>query len=185
MIRHTQVRGYTLFAFLTYKNSDTTALSVLHSLIFQLASNSDDLQRALSEACQENLKNSLEVSAGLLQALLECAGAVYIVIDGIDEIDNGERSRLFKELLRLGEACMDCRILFSSRPEADIISALKGKTTDIQVDQRNLESVQMFVDYRMNGWFTVWNFIEQFREEVRHFFSPLAIRAKGESSNRN
>ncbi|RSL62299.1 hypothetical protein CEP53_004835 [Fusarium sp. AF-6] len=42
VIRHTQKLNHlTLFAFLSYKDSGTTALSIFHSLIFQLASDSE------------------------------------------------------------------------------------------------------------------------------------------------
>lgn len=141
--------------------------------------------RALSEACRENMSNSLEVSSSLLRTLLDCAGTVYIVIDGLDEIDDGECLRLVKELLCVGKACTGCRILFSSRPETEIRSILKDNATDIQVDQRNFESVQLFVESRMNAWFAARNFIQDFREEIRHFFSSLAVCAKGQSRSRS
>lgn len=131
------------------------------------------------------MSNSLDVSSSLLRTLVDCAGTVYIVIDGLDEIDSVECMRLVKELLGLGKACTGCRILFSSRPETEIRSILKDNTTDIQVDQRNFESVRLFVEFRMNEWFAARNFVQDFRDEVRHFFASLAVRAKGQLSSRN
>ncbi|KAH6876383.1 hypothetical protein B0T10DRAFT_198406 [Thelonectria olida] len=181
VIRHTQSldRTCTLFAFLTYKDSNTTALSVLHSLIFQLASDSLNLKTALCQSSKQNLRSSLEVAGGLLESLLKCAGVVHVVIDGIDEIGQFERSKLLKELLRLGDACDECRIIISSRAEADISAILKGRTTDIQVDQRNSGSIQAFVNRRMEEWFNKNCFIPETRNELRGFFAPLASRAKG------
>ena len=86
MIRRTQPLSLTLFAFLTYNDTSTTALSIFHSLIFQLASDSVALQMELRQSSHKNLRNSLEEATNLLQSLLECAGEVYVVIDGIGEI---------------------------------------------------------------------------------------------------
>lgn len=179
MIRHTQPLSLTLFAFLTYKDTSTTALSIFHSLIFQLASDSLALQTELCQSDQKNLTNSLETAANLLQSLLECAGVVCVVIDGIDEIDLFERSRLLKQLLKLGEACQKCRILLSSRSEDDISTALRGKVAEIKVDQRNAGSIQAFVNHSMMDWFDQRRFIPEVRHEIEGWAAPLASKAKG------
>ncbi|KAJ4313612.1 hypothetical protein N0V84_009319 [Fusarium piperis] len=111
--------------------------------------------------------------------MLECAGTVYVVIDGIDEIDLAERSKLLKELLKLGDACQMCRILLSSRSEDDISTALRGKVTDIKVDQRNAGSIQAFVNHWMRDWFVRRRFIPEVRHEIEGWAAPLAFKAKG------
>ncbi|KAH7249586.1 hypothetical protein B0J15DRAFT_536886 [Fusarium solani] len=179
VIRHTQPLSLTLFAFLTYKDTSTTALSIFHSLIFQLASDSLALQTELCQSDQKNLTNSLEIAANLLQSLLECAGVVCVVIDGIDEIDLFERSRLLKQLLKLGEACQKCRILLTSRSEDDISNALRGKVAEIKVDQRNAGSIQAFVNHSMMDWFDQRRFILEVRHEIEGWAAPLASKAKG------
>ncbi|WAO88971.1 NACHT domain-containing protein [Fusarium falciforme] len=179
VIRHTQPLHLTLFAFLTYKDTSTTALSIFHSLIFQLASESIALQKELCQSDQKNLTNSLETSANLLQSLLECAGVVCVVIDGIDEIDLFERSRLLKQLLKLGEACQKCRILLSSRSEDDISTALRGKVAEIKVDQRNAGSIQAFVNHSMMDWLDQRRFTPEVRHEIEGWAAPLASKAKG------
>ncbi|KAJ4142856.1 hypothetical protein NW754_010295 [Fusarium falciforme] len=179
VIRHTQPLSLTLFAFLTYKDGSTTTLSIFHSLIFQLASNSLALQAELRQSDQKNLTNSLETATNLLQSLLECAGVVYVVIDGIDEIDLVERSRLLKQLLKLGDVCQECRILLSSRSEDDISTALRGKVAEIKVDQRNAGSIQAFVNHSMMDWFDQRCFIAEVRHEIEGWAAPLASKAKG------
>ncbi|KAI5456910.1 hypothetical protein BGZ63DRAFT_434144 [Mariannaea sp. PMI_226] len=181
IIRHTQSINRTLFAFLTYKDSSTSALSIFHSLIFQLASDSITLQTALSQSSRQNLRSSLETATELLQMLLKCAGVVYVIIDGIDEIKQTERSRLLRKIIGLSEACEDCRIILSSRSEADISTILKGKTTDIQVDQRNSGSIQAFINCSTEEWFAERDFISDVRNDIRQWLAPMASRAKGEA----
>ncbi|RTE76813.1 hypothetical protein BHE90_008704 [Fusarium euwallaceae] len=180
VIRHTQKLNHlTLFAFLSYKDSGTTALSIFHSLIFQLASDSLTLQTELRQSSHKNLRNSLEEAVDLLQSLLEVVGVVYVVIDGVDEIDPAERSKLLRELLKLGATCQGCRILLSSRAEDDINTALRGKVTEIKVDQRNAGSIQRFVTHWMRGWFDQRRFIPEVRHEIEGWAAPLASKAKG------
>ncbi|EEU34916.1 uncharacterized protein NECHADRAFT_39728 [Fusarium vanettenii 77-13-4] len=179
VIRHTQPLSQTLFAFLTYKDTSTTALSIFHSLVFQLASDSLALQTKLHQSSHKNLRNSLEEAVDLLQSLIECAGEVYVVIDGIDEVDLAERSRLLKEFLKLGDACKKCRILLSSRSEDDISTALRGKVVDIKVDQRNAGSIQTFVNHQMKAWFDKRGFDPEVRHEIEGWAAPLASNAKG------
>ncbi|RSL98170.1 hypothetical protein CDV31_012704 [Fusarium ambrosium] len=180
VIRHTQKLNHlTLFAFPSYKDSGTTALSIFHSLIFQLASDSLTLQTELRQSSHKHLRNSLEEAADLLRSLLEIAGVVHVVIDGVDEIDPVERSKLLRELFKLVDACQNCRILLSSRAEDDISTALRGKVTEIKVDQRNAGSIQRFVSHWMRDWFDQRRFIPEVRHEIEGWAAPLASKAKG------
>ncbi|KAL2687927.1 hypothetical protein Neosp_005497 [[Neocosmospora] mangrovei] len=160
-------------------DASTSALSIFHSLIFQLASDSLALQTELRQSNHKNLRNSLEEAADLLQSLLECAGEVYVVIDGIDEVELAERSRLLKQLIKMGEACQECRILLSSRSEDDISTALRGKVVEIKVDQRNAGSIQTFVNHQMKAWFDRRGFDPEVRHEIEGWAAPLASKAKG------
>ncbi|KAF5000641.1 hypothetical protein FDECE_11178 [Fusarium decemcellulare] len=168
-----------VFAFLTYKDSSISALSILHTLIFQLASNSLALKTTLCQSDHQHLTSSLDVATKLLESLLQCAGVVYVIIDGVDEISQTERSKLIKTLLRLGDTCDECRMLLSCRPEADICTALGDRTTDIQVDERNAGSIQAFVNRRMEEWFKERGFFPKIRHQIQAWAAPLASRAKG------
>ncbi|KAK2017314.1 hypothetical protein LZ32DRAFT_576756 [Colletotrichum eremochloae] len=168
-----------LFAFLSYRVSHTTALSVIHSLIFQLADGSRTLQAALCQSNGHDMKSSLDGAAELLQSLLKCAGLVYIVVDGIDEIEEMEHTRLLKQLLRLSIDCKDCRFLLSSRPESDITAILQDNTADIEVHHRNSGSVQAYANHRMAEWFRERSFTSEFQAEIEGLLAPLAHTAKG------
>lgn len=148
-------------------------------MIFQLPSDDDDLQAVLCQSSRENLKSNLDVAACLLAKLLACAGPVYIIIDGVDEIDEIERGRLMKQLLDLSKSCEDAKILMSSRPEADITRILDEKAATIRVDHRNAGSIQSFVTQLTQQWFKERGFLPEARAEIEGLLAPLASNSKG------
>ncbi|KAL0938544.1 NACHT domain protein [Colletotrichum truncatum] len=172
-------RSATLFAFLSYKESHTTALSIMHSLMFQLTDDSKTLQAALCQSAKENMRSSLDVAVDLLESLLKCAGLVYIVVDGIDEIEDMERFRLLKHLLQLSKNCDECRILLSSRSESDITAILRDNTASIEIHNRNSGSIQAYVKHRIAQWFQEKSFVPEFQAEIEGSLASLAHTAKG------
>lgn len=181
MIRHTQSLDgtHTVFAFLTYLESHISALSVLHSLIFQLASTSLTLKTMLCQSDLQHLGNDFNVATTLFQNLIQSAGVVRIIIDGLDEIESAQRSRLIRELVRLSDECEECQILLTSRAESDIVGDLDGKTIDIQVDKNNAGSIQVFINQTMGEWFKERSFIQDVQDQLQGWAAPLAFRAKG------
>ena len=147
-------------------------------MIFQLVSDNDDLQDVLCQSGGENLKSSVDAAANLLKTLLVCAGPTYIVIDGLDEIDETERCRLLKQLLEMPKTCYEVKIFMSSRAEADIADLLKNQVS-ISVDSRNAGSIQTFVNRRIEDWFGKCNFLPEAQAEIQSLLAPLASNAKG------
>lgn len=178
VIEEVQTAGRAIFAFLSFSSS-TSALSILHSLIFQLVSDNDDLQAALSQLSRENLKHSIDVAVNLLTTLLNCAGPVYIIIDGIDEIDEIERERLLRELLGLSKNCQETKLLVSSRIEADIKKKLDSTSASIRVDYCNAGSIQAFVNSESEKLFEIWSFPQDERADIERLLAPVAANAKG------
>ncbi|KAF5574950.1 Nacht domain protein [Fusarium subglutinans] len=181
VIKHIQSLDgtHTVFVFLTYLDSHTSALSVLQSLIFQLASTSLSLKTILCQSDLLHLGNDFKVAATLLQTLIESAGVVRVIIDGLDEINPTQRSRLIKELVRLNGECGGCHILLTSRAESDISRDLAGKTMDLQVDKNNAGSIQVFVNQTMAEWFKERGFVPEVQDKVQGWAAPLAFHAKG------
>lgn len=172
--------GRAIFAFLSHvHSSSTSALSILHSLVFQLASDDDDLQAALCQSSRKNLENSITVAVSLLTTLLNGAGPVYIIIDGVDEIDEVERGRLLRQLLDLSKDCEETKILISCRPEADITTILGSASASIRVDNRNASSIQAFVNRQSHRWFQARNFLPDDRADIERLLAPVAANAKG------
>ncbi|KAH7186754.1 hypothetical protein BKA60DRAFT_602584 [Fusarium oxysporum] len=181
VIKHTQSLDgtHTVFAFLTYLDSHISALSILHSLIFQLASTSLSLKTILCQSDLQHLGNDFKVAATLFQTLIQSAGVVRVIIDGLDEIETAKRSRLIKELVRLSGECEECHILLTSRAESDIPGDLDGKTIDIQVDKNNAGSIQVFINQTMGEWFKERGFVPDVQDQLQGWAAPLAFRAKG------
>ena len=178
VIREVQTAGRAIFTFLTF-SINTSALSILHSLMFQLVSDNDDLQAALCQSSRENIKNSITVAVSLLIMLLNCAGPTYIIIDGLDEIAEVERGRLLRQLLDLSKNCQETKILISSRLEADIKGELDSVSASIRVDNYNAGSIQAFVNSESDRLFQTWDFLPNERADIERLLAPVAANAKG------
>lgn len=172
--------GRTLFVFLSYNFSTSiSALSIIHSLIFQLTSDDDDLQAILCQSMAKELKRDLKRAVELLTTLLRVAGPVFIVVDGLDEIDELERARLLQNLLELSKSCDEAKILVSSRIEDDIHAILRDKAVEIRIDSRNAGSIQAFVSRRVQEWFLSRDFLPEARTEIMGLLAPLSWKANG------
>lgn len=168
-----------LYAFLAYKSrEEVSALSIFHSLVFQLASGDDDLQPTLCQSVQQSFKDSFDATAKVLQTLIYHAGSTYIVLDGLDEIKESERHRLLEKLLEIMGDCDDLRVLFSSRAESDIQKLLEGQRS-IRVDKCNTDSIAAFVDHRTEQWLALHNFLPGVAADLRALLKPVASKAQG------
>ncbi|KAN0108843.1 hypothetical protein V8E51_008585 [Hyaloscypha variabilis] len=180
VVDHALSKGRTLFAFLSYKfSSSISALSIIHSLIFQLTSDDDDLQAILCQSASKELRRELKRAVELLTTLLTTTGPVFIVIDGIDEIDEIERRRLLQHLLELSNDCDDVKVLVCSRIEDDIDAILRGKAVKIRIDDRNAGSIQAFVSRQVQEWFLSRDFLSEARTEIQGLLAPLSSKANG------
>ncbi|KUJ17014.1 uncharacterized protein LY89DRAFT_69875 [Mollisia scopiformis] len=169
----------TAFAFLTYQEAKTSALSITHSLIFQLAGRDEDLMAIICDSMVDDLKNDLTAAINLLSPLIQYVGSVYLVIDGIDEISETERRRLVIELLRLAKICERLRIILSSRSEADIMRLLDETAVVIPVHDHNEESIKDYIHERSQYIFHTRKIFPKAQVEIRKLLVPLANRAKG------
>ncbi|KAF4151939.1 hypothetical protein CNMCM6069_002829 [Aspergillus lentulus] len=172
--------GHTAFAFLSHTfSTSTSALGVLHSLLFQVASQHEDLQDVLCHSTNEQIKSNITVAVDTLKSILDCAGQVFLIVDGLDEIDEVERRVLLKQLLHLSHECHETRIFISSRREEDIAVILEARSETIRVGGRNEESIQVFVDYQLKQIFQSRRFPPQIQDEIKRSLAPLASKAKG------
>ncbi|KAH1932003.1 hypothetical protein KXV48_007907 [Aspergillus fumigatus] len=180
MVDKAHAIGHTAFVFLSHAFSSTTsALGVLHSLLFQLASQHEDLQDVLCHLTNEQIKSNITVAVDTLKTVLKCAGPAFLIIDGLDEIEEIERGVLLKQLLRLSHECHETRIFVSSRREEDLTAILEARSEMIRVDGRNEESIQVFVDYQLKQIFQSSRFPPQIQDEIQRSLAPLASKAKG------
>ncbi|OJJ95991.1 hypothetical protein ASPACDRAFT_35337 [Aspergillus aculeatus ATCC 16872] len=171
---------HTAFAFLSHTySSSTSALSVLHSLIFQLAGRNEDMQDVLCHSTHDRIRSDVAVAVELLRDLLNCAGPAFLVVDGVDEIEELERGILLKQLLLLSETCLEMRVFISSRRESDIAAILEKISESIRIDKRNEEGIQAFVSQQLRQMFESREFPPDVQTQIRQSMEPLASKANG------
>ncbi|KAF3059730.1 hypothetical protein GL218_04847 [Daldinia childiae] len=169
----------TAFAFLTYQEAKTSALSTIHSLIFQLAERNEDLMAIVCESMGRDLRGNINGAGDILSSLIHYAGLVYLVIDGVDEVSETERGRLITELLRLVGICGTLRIILSSRPEADLTRLLDDKAAVIQIHDHNKRSIEDYVIERAQYIFGNRRVPLDKKAKIMKLLEPLASRAEG------
>ncbi|KAH0566067.1 hypothetical protein GP486_000532 [Trichoglossum hirsutum] len=171
--------GHTIFALLSYTDDSNSAISIIHSLIFQLAIEDRDLCITLTKSKERDLRSYTNYASDILSDLLKCAGPTYIIIDGLDEIPEQERQMLLSKLLTIIERNNEVKLLISSRGEYDISRILKEKAKAIQVDSRNSGSIQAYINQRIQVWFRNTEFSAIAKSEIQGLLAPLAANARG------
>ncbi|KAI1179910.1 hypothetical protein F4777DRAFT_404413 [Nemania sp. FL0916] len=166
------------FAFLTYRMTNISALSIILSLVFQLAERDEDDMALVCQSMSDGFNKSLDAAGKLLSSLASYAGPIYLIIDGVDEIRDTERKQLIDQLMKQGVACRNLRLIFSSRPEADLMQLL-GKGTVIQIHNHNEKSIRNYVDRRRQNIFHPNRVAKIMRSEIKKLLLPLPGRAKG------
>lgn len=173
-------RRLTCFAFLTYKDEEITALSILHSVIFQLALSDDELADIVCQSDVDNLKSNLATATELLKSMILHKGRVYLVIDGLDEIEEGERVRIVGQLLGLVNLRIGLKAILSSRLEVDLMHALHKAAIVIQVHDHNEQSIKSYVMESTEKMFIDRRVLrEEHQKKIKALLAPLAKRAKG------
>ncbi|RSL44831.1 hypothetical protein CEP53_011049 [Fusarium sp. AF-6] len=179
-IEHTREHHRALFAFATHaNNSSLSAFSILQSLLFQAAEDDKDFQTLLVESQERELRGNTGYIVGLMKTFLATSGSTFIIIDGLDEMEECERQILLHRLTELSKECKDLRLLISSRSEDDISRRLEDKATTIRVNDRNSGSIQIYVDRRCEDWMASRHFNPATRKELLQFISPLSAKANG------
>ncbi|RSL54227.1 hypothetical protein CEP54_010009 [Fusarium duplospermum] len=179
VVKESMLLGHTLFVFLSHEHQDTSAMSVLHSLIFQLARKDPKLMDMVRYTDRDILEFDLSSAVKLFTNLAQGAGPVRIIIDGLDEIDETERVRLLHQMLKISIDCDEARILIASRPEADITSLLEKPSKSIRVDAQNTPSIHAFVMSRFGNWLQSHSLSPEDETEIRGLMGALAGQAKG------
>lgn len=88
----------------------------------------------------------------LLCDVIKDLGPTYIVIDGLDELDEDTRQSLLKTLLGIVDLCGDIRFLLSSRKEHDLLRILGSQASSIMLNEENLQDIERYVERRGKEW---------------------------------
>lgn len=181
VVDKTRTLGRVAFAYLSYTAFDTTsALSIIHSLIFQLIASDPDLQTIFCESISQDFEDTLGSALKILNMLLwSCTGPIYVIVDGLDEINEIQRVYFTKRILKSLEDCEDLMLCLSSRPETDLQALLDEKAASIRVNERNTESIEQFVHRWSGDWFRRYSIYPEARTQIERWLAPLALKAKG------
>ncbi|KAI0847594.1 hypothetical protein F5Y00DRAFT_271106 [Daldinia vernicosa] len=138
-----------IFVFLSHDDQASgDTVKVLHSLIFQLLEYDTTLRPIVYETPQPNhrkLKSDSSFVLDLLCTILNSLGASYIILDGLDELNENSWKHLLSSLLQINEKCPEAKLLISSREEREISLRLKSKSVPLRVDYKNLHDIDAFV----------------------------------------
>lgn len=183
-----------LFAFLSYQQAHVTPISILHSLMFQVAVGDEhlddllkrDLRAKVSNAfrsSQRNLKSNTRFAREILIELLKCAGPAYIVLDGLDEVAKSEQMvDILDELLKVLDDFAEVKLFLSSRAQEEIAMGLKkASAKEVRVDERNSGCIQAYVTVTTDKWLSQSGYDEKACEEIRSLLTPLSTKARGMS----
>jgi hypothetical protein len=117
--------------FLNYKNGDESAINILGSMLQQLLRSLDNLPQSLIVRYEEHQKHQTRLSiAEVVQQMVETSAhfsELYIVMDALDEYDEGEgvRDVLLREVSKIA-SLPKFHIFITSRWLTTIESQLGG-----------------------------------------------------------
>jgi len=179
--------GYNvLFAFPRHdKPTCSSALKILHSLIFQILLDNPPLRPIMHEAYTSNYRqimSSLEFTTELFADLVKDTGPVFIVVDGVDEMTELERRLLLKALTGQLQACEDLKLLVSSRGERDIALALGNDVPSARVDHKNITDIEACIEKQTNDWLPElqsYGADDSMRSEAKLLLKSISSKAKG------
>ncbi|KAI1770697.1 hypothetical protein F4818DRAFT_431640 [Hypoxylon cercidicola] len=138
-----------LFVFLSHDNQPAgNTIDVLHTILFQLLEDDLNFQSILYEASHSNhrkLKSDPGFVMDLLCKILKGVGPSFIILDGLDELDEPSWKCLLSDIMQLHKSCPETKLLISSREERDISLRLREKTVSLRVDHKNFEDINSFV----------------------------------------
>jgi hypothetical protein len=184
VVHEARERGHSLFAFLSYTHStNVSALSILHSLAFQLSADDPTLQSILCQSSGDNFRHHMDTAKSVFKTLASSTGNLYITIDGLDEIEAAPRCQILGILLQFSSEIDGLRLLVSSRVEADIASYLKGKCSSLRLDEFNTGGIRAFITQRTAKWLNERDFVPEARKEIVSLLTPLADKSKGTKSS--
>jgi hypothetical protein len=72
-------------------------------------------------------------------------GPAFIVLDGLDEIEEVSWRDLISTVLEIREKCVETKILISSRDVRGIARMLEKDVVTVRVDEHNNEDIQLFL----------------------------------------
>lgn len=165
--------------FASYAQRDTsTAKSIFQSLMFQAGRSDITMQSILLGVDERELTSGTKPIITMFEKLMLCSGPSYIIIDGLDEIDELERGIVLQHVIAVTKACTTLKVLISGRPSEDIEGKLK-KEAKITVHERNAGSIQSYVDQRTPKLLKIFAEDPKAKSEIHGLLKCLGAESKG------
>ena len=168
-----------MYIFASYTHTATTAISMLQSFLFQISSNEPSIQLLLTEFNQRDLKSNTKAVTDLLKTAISAIGPVFVIVDGVDELDECERTHLLCILLDILKESSEMKLCFSSRAEDDIDRIIGTQAEVIRVDKKNSGSIQSYINHRTKQLIDKHQFSPAAKSEILSLISPVAANSKG------
>ena len=172
-----------LFVFLSFQHRDSTGLvAVLHTLIFQLLYKCQHLRPALLKAYEFDtraLQSFVDFNQQFLMDLLQCVGATYVVLDGLDEIPEAERQALLKGFIHMTNQCPDLKVMVSSREETDICNILYLKAISLRIGLKNAEDIELYFIDRAERWLDTLDIDDAAYSDIKSRLNSVPKKAEG------
>lgn len=173
-----------VFAFLKYQSRESiSTLQLLHSFIWQMALDNEQLQGALISAYKREyrrLSSDLDFVKEIFCHFLDSMSTVFIVIDGLDEILQIERLQLLRTMSEILRTKSNTKLLISSRPEDDISKMILKEAQPIRVHDCNKRDIQAYVNRRASSLVSNANFVEpDLAQQISDSMKPIAAKSEG------
>jgi hypothetical protein len=135
----------------------------------------------LTDSNKRDLMTDTSVAKDLLADVLTCAGKTFVVVDGLDEVDEFERRQLLRALIDILGTRRDSglKIYISSRPEDDIRRILHPTAKAVCVDASNRSGIDTYVNHRFDEWMATSEFHDQRKNEIRALLYHVGLKARG------
>lgn len=172
-----------MFAFLKYQSrASISTLQLLHSFIWQMALDNEQLQSPLVSAHKREyrrLNSDLEFVKDIFCQMLDLMPTVFIVIDRLDEILPTERLQIFRTMSGILQMKSNMKLLISSRPEDDISKMLSEEAQPIRVHDCNKHDIKAYVNRRAS-LVSDASFAEpEMAQEISNLMELIAAKSEG------
>lgn len=179
VVSRAKAAGRAIYAFLSHTHADNTTISIIHSFLFQLASEDASIQAMLADANKREFVSDTAVAKVLLADAIGYAGNTFLVVDGLDEIAESERGDFLSLMMEILDSHPGLRFCISSRAEDDIRKILDSKAAVIRIDTKNSPGIYTYVQSRFKRWMREASFTHEGSDEIRALLSPICVKAKG------
>lgn len=173
-----------VFAFLKYQSRENiSTLQLLHSFIWQMALDNEQLQGLLISAHKREyrrLNSDLDFVKEVFCQFLDLMPTVFIVIDGLDEILQRERLQFLRTISEILQMKSNAKLLISSRPEDDMSRMISKESQPLRVHDCNKHDIKAYVIRRASSLVSDASFAEpEIAQEISNLMEPIAAKSEG------